>query len=228
VRVSAFIKAFIFKRDIANSLLKFNAFPSGADYYLSSDSGGNTFSIYFAHFLDSFLHILGPFVPSSPSDPLQANLSTLFPTTTIVNETGPPLSTFVKTTPDHIFIHGPLQSGALASLNWYTTPAPISDTELRWNIVGMKGEIEVLGKPGLGGWWQTLKGQEVVVRIRCVGCETRTVEVNWEDREGDGRGSNTKRTWEAFLGQRREEFADFGDALETHRILERIVERTNA
>jgi predicted dehydrogenase len=215
---------------------KLNSFPSGADYYLSSHSGGNTFSIYFAHFLDSFLHILGPFAAPSPSDSLKANLSTLFPTTTIINEPGTPPTTLKNTAPDHIFIHGPLQSGAMASLNWYTTPTPISDTELRWNIVGTKGEIEVQGKPGLGGWWQTLNREEVVVRIRCVNEEgkvgkTRVVEVNQNAKDGgmeNGRAANTKRTWEAFLGGRSEEFADFGDALETHRVLERIKERANA
>jgi predicted dehydrogenase len=224
------------KQNNTNTALpQFSNFPSGADYYLDARSGGNAFTIYFAHFLDSFLHVLGPFASASPadSDPMLAHLSTVFPCTTLVNnETGAPSYNLIKTAPDHIFIHAPLQNGAFASLNWYTTPTPISDEGLRWNIVGTKGEIEVTCK---SGWWQTLGAEDVVVKVKRVGTtgnEGGGVEIlELKGKEGaiseglKGKGVNTARTWEAFLEGRREDFADFEDAVATHEVLERIMRR---
>jgi hypothetical protein len=66
----------------------------------------------------------------------------------------------------------------------------------------------------------------VSVRMRCLGEETREVKINWGkeggEEKGDWRGANTRRTWGAWLEGRREEYSDFGDAVEMQRGLQRI------
>lgn len=77
--------------------------PQGAEYYLTMESGGNTFTIYFAHFLDSLVHTLGPF-RSIHSSLLRDD----FPTIDVVDASGYVVHrAYTKDTPDYISLSVP-------------------------------------------------------------------------------------------------------------------------
>lgn len=126
--------------------------PTGAEYYLDISSGGTPLSIFFGHFLDSFVHVLGDFKE------LKSSMRTDYPLVDIVDMSGNVLQKdYRKTTPDGIQILGTLESGASASIAYYTaTSTSIDGTGVRWMITGTEGQIEVttpesqwqMGPPG--------------------------------------------------------------------------------
>lgn len=79
---------------------------AGAEYCLDINSGGTPLSIFFGHFLDSFVHVLGEFKD------LKANMRTDYLLVDIVYPAGDLVTKdYRKTTPDGIQILGTLSSG---------------------------------------------------------------------------------------------------------------------
>ncbi|KAG9232639.1 hypothetical protein BJ875DRAFT_466203 [Amylocarpus encephaloides] len=192
----------------------------GADYYLDRNSGGNSLTISFGHFLDAFLHVLGPFAEGQGA--LSSILNTKFPNLAIVdgNTFAPTGRTVTRTSADHILVQGRLASGALVNLNWHTVPQPFTAEGTSWTITGTKGTIELKGQP-VG--WQMLTHDQVVVRVKIEGKEAREVELDSKVEVGSGGpGQNTAKTWEAWRKGEESNFPDFVKAVETHEVLERI------
>ncbi|KAH8600019.1 hypothetical protein B0O99DRAFT_611578 [Bisporella sp. PMI_857] len=193
----------------------------GVEYYLDINSGANSLIVYFGHFLDSFIHVLGDFVQ------LSSTLKTAYPLTTIVNTEGKVVAeNYIKTSPDHILVQGTLSSSATASLSYYTAPGPtIDNTGIRWLITGTEGEIEVTTPEG--GWQIRTAG--AVLKLREGKGEVQTID--WQDVKEepvikglDDISGSVGRSYEAFVGgdEERGKFADFKDAVRTHELLDRI------
>ncbi|TFB01578.1 Galactose/lactose metabolism regulatory protein GAL80 [Trichoderma ghanense] len=189
-----------------------------APYYLDFKSGGNEFHIAFGHLMDSFLHVLGDFETVKASLSKQYPIVKLFDVSTgQVTNPGVP-----RTAPDHIFVQGVLESGAVASIN-YHRPGALLGKSFRWLISGTEGEIEFT----LDGYLQ-LGHSEREIRIKTVHepGEVRVVEWKGETPEHVESvafpGQNTARVWEAFAAGGDEGVASFEDGLRVHRLLERI------
>jgi predicted dehydrogenase len=166
--------------------------------------------------LDSFTHVLGPF--RNLSSILKTEYKTINVLSTTLDVVIRP--NYPKTTPDHVLVQGTLASGAVASLIYRTIPDPdsaIDGVGIRWLITGEEGEIELCTPIGQ---WQ-VAGNGMVLKARLgKGKEVEVIELE----ETGGDGGNTGRQYEAFLKGEKEKFPDFGDAAETHKLLERIVE----
>ncbi|KAH8679906.1 hypothetical protein BGZ60DRAFT_428200 [Tricladium varicosporioides] len=204
---------------------------SGAEYYLDINSGGNPLTIFFGHFLDSFTHVVGGFAGEG-KEGFSAMLETKFKTTALMDiSTGGVLDAkYPKTSPDHIFVQGKLESGGLASLAFRATPAgDVGDVGVRWVITGSKGELVLESKTGQ---WQLLQEKDCVVKI-VKGKEGKEEVVDLSiGGEGevmvkmDGTAANTAREWEAWVsGQNIDEgVVTFEDAVVNHKVLDRIRE----
>ncbi len=163
--------------------------------------------------MDSFTHVLGPFKI------LSSILKTEYKTINVLSVTGELVSpNHPKTTPDHVLVQGTLSSGAVVSLTYRTIPdpdQPIDEVGIRWLITGDEGEIELCTPVGQ---WQ-VAGDGMVLKARLgKGKEVEIIELE----ETGGYSGNTGRQYDAFLKEEREKFPDFGDAMETHRLLEKI------
>lgn len=142
--------------------LPHDMFPVGAEYYMDINSGGNPLTIFFGHFLDSFVHVLGDFGPQ-----LSAVFDVKYPRTKIVDFTTGNLDfkgEIDRTAPDHVFVQGKLESGALASIAYRTVPVPqIQEQGVIWTITGTEGEIVVEAKLGQ---WQMFEAGALTVKLR--------------------------------------------------------------
>ncbi|TVY83515.1 Galactose/lactose metabolism regulatory protein GAL80 [Lachnellula suecica] len=217
--------------------LPHDVFPVGAEYYMDINSGGNPFYIFFGHFLDSFLHVLGPW--SEDPHYLSAVLDTKYTTTKLVDfATGEVKGEIPRTAPDHVLVQGKLASDALASISYRTVPtAQVQEPGIIWTITGTEGEIVVEARQGQ---WQMLGAQALVVKMRQGKGEVETIELS-EELEGnkaveamggvyqaidvgDGgySGRNVARVYEALVKGDKAKFATFEQALESQRLLERI------
>lgn len=226
----------------------FSGLPSsvwlqGGEYYLDIKSGGNNLTIYFGHcmfflfslpfsflpflkltsnlVIDSFTHVLGPFTS------LSSILKTQYKTINIINSTGEVVTpNYPKNTPDHVFVQGTLSSGALASIAYRVIPDPdrsIDGVGIRWLITGDEGEIELTVPEGQ---WQ-LSSEGVKLRARLgKGKEAEAVDFQAKGEAGSigGLGANTAREYEAFFKGETDKFPDFKDALQTHKLLDLILE----
>ncbi|KAK0118160.1 hypothetical protein ONS95_012466 [Cadophora gregata] len=211
-----------------SSLKPFGTWQESAKYYVDMDSGANGFYVSFGHFLNSFVQILGPFTS------LSSILHTHYPTISLIDDNGSITSpSHPKTSPDAIFVSGTLHSGAIVSLSHITAPIdPVDDTSLRWIITGSEGALEITVPKDLP--WQM--GPPAVLKARFGKDANQEVEaVEWEGpRNGEGSevgqfpAANTRRLYEAFADvkggdrARREEYASFGESVETSRLLDWI------
>ncbi|KAK3356623.1 putative oxidoreductase [Lasiosphaeria hispida] len=206
------------------SLLPVDAWWQGYESYMDMKSGGNGFYIFFGHFLDSFVNILGDF------DALQATLSTQWPTVPLLDATGQVVDPAMpRTVPDHIMVQGKLQSGAVASISFRHTKSSVDRTSLKWIISGTEGEIEI----SLPEEFQSMEAQWQVasanlkLRVR-LGREDKVEDVDFASELDDvakelgPTAINTGLVYEAFANGNGEVYATFADALKTHRILDRI------
>jgi predicted dehydrogenase len=129
---------------------------------------------------------------------------------------------YPKSAPDHMFVQGILDSGAIASVNYYRTPHKVGKN-VRWIISGTEGEIEFTID---GGQLQMGSGEREI-RIRTAQDEKEARVVAW----GEGTpahvegvsfpGQNTAYLFDAFA-QDRKDVPDFEDALKLHKLLDRI------
>jgi predicted dehydrogenase len=200
-----------------------NGWPVGAEYYLDINGGGNQFTIFFGHFLDSFTNVLGDFDSITSS-----SLRTDFPTANIVDPEGNVVQeNYPKTAPDSIQIQGKLKNGAGVSIVYYTAPGKAVDgTGIRWLITGTEGQIEVTTPETQ--WQMGHPGTKLRVKI---GKEGEVKDVDFELKDGEEEvvvkgvafpAGNTARSYEAFVEGRGESFADFESAVKTHELLDLI------
>ncbi|KAM0261039.1 hypothetical protein ACHAQJ_002478 [Trichoderma viride] len=192
-------------------------------YYLDLKSGGNEFHIAMAHFLEGLLYVLGGFATIKASFSIQYPLVKLIDTKTgnVVDPAYP------RAAPDHMFVQGVLDSGAIASVNYHRTPQPIGKN-MRWVISGTEGEIEFTIDGG-----QVQMGSSVrEIRLKTVQDENAARVIEW----GTGTpahvegvkfpGQNTAHLFEAFAHGKKN-VPDFQDALRLHKLLDRIVKDAN-
>ncbi|KAH8810712.1 putative oxidoreductase [Xylogone sp. PMI_703] len=197
-----------------------DTWTAGAEYFLDMESGGNSLTILFGHFFDSFTNILGDF------SQLSSILHTEYRSVKILNAKGEMTNpNYTRTAPDHILVQGRLKSGAVASLNFrMVVGKPANDTVTRWIITGTSGEIEVCTKQM--GWQMDPPGTTLTLRSGDNN-EAKLVDFAPADETAAVAASifpapNTARLYEAFALNESDKFATFADALETHRSLERI------
>ncbi|ETS73286.1 hypothetical protein PFICI_14891 [Pestalotiopsis fici W106-1] len=196
--------------------------PHGAEYYLDFKSGGNEFTIFFGHLLDTFVHVLGDF-----SD-VQGLLKSQYTTVPVIDpSTGEVLDpAHAKSSPDHIFVQGILLNGAVSSLSLRKPKAAADEVGFRWIITGTDGEL-VLTAPERH-WQFGLHGRSSDWSLRLKkGKETGFQEIDLKDLDTspasmvEQPGTNTARLYQSFAeGQGLE--ATFESATKTHRLLERI------
>ncbi|OJJ78040.1 hypothetical protein ASPBRDRAFT_191301 [Aspergillus brasiliensis CBS 101740] len=109
-------------------------------YVIDSESGGSLLTIPAVHLLDTVWQVLGEF------GSFQSVLSNQRPVIDLVGENGSIVEWGVKkTTPDHIMIHGRLESGAVLSVSMRGGMPFKGLPGLEWSIYGEKGEIRVTG-----------------------------------------------------------------------------------
>lgn len=170
--------------------------------------------------LDSFIHVLGTF------STLNSILKTEIKTTVLVNTAGEVTDpAFPRTSPDHIFVHGTLKSGAIVSINFRgMNGKTVSGTGVRWTITGTEGEIEVTGPEY--SWQIGIPGAKILVRA---GEKEEVEEVDFKDRVEkeyvsavNVPSTNLARVYQAFAKGEIGKYASFEDAVETHRVLDGI------
>ncbi|KAG0652059.1 Aspirochlorine biosynthesis E [Hyphodiscus hymeniophilus] len=188
--------------------------------YLSIDSGGNSLTIYYGHFLDTFINVLGTF------DTLNSLLKTDRKTGILVDAAGDLVDpAYPITSPDHIFVHGTLNSGVSASINFRAISGKtVSGTGVRWTITGTEGEIEV-SSPEVG-WQYGMPGQKILMRT---GDKDEVEEVDFTDKEEKQYVSavgllskNPARIYEAFAEGEKNKYATFEDAMDVNKVLDGI------
>ncbi|KAA8568281.1 hypothetical protein EYC84_007317 [Monilinia fructicola] len=219
--------------------------PDSIKYYVDKDSGGNNLTIFYGHFLDSFIHVLGNFKQ------LHAISKTSYPTVDIISKDGTILiPNHPKTAPDHIFVHGTLESDIMASVNFREVDCgTASGAGIRWTITGTEGEIEITAPEIM--WQIATPGATLKVRARNQykvgditldpGVESDTSlsalsikpaeveDVMFEASEEpdyitslSSAAKGVARTWEAFANGETSKYATFEDARAIHRTLDYI------
>lgn len=131
-----------------------------------------------------------------------------------------------RTVPDHVLVQGTLKSGAPASIVYRPSQASINDVGLRWIICGTEGEIEVTMADA--HWQMNSPGRTLRIRrgreaAEDVGFDTSRAE-DWTAKVPHI-GGNTALILDAFAKGDRARFADFESSLETHRLLEQILQK---
>ncbi|KAI1268926.1 oxidoreductase [Xylariaceae sp. FL1019] len=205
---------------VNSSLLPLSGWIQGAEFYLNHDSGGNELLIYFGHFLDSFIHILGDFVE------VQAIMKSVVKSVPIFNAKKELVNpSYPKTSAEHFVVHGVLESDALASISVRKGPNEVDGASFRWVISGTKGEAEVIIPRG-----QFQSGEpNRTLRVRIGDEDAKNVDFIHPNDELEADvahhwSANPARQHRAFAAGNKNEFADFESALRTHKLLSRIVE----
>lgn len=146
-----------------------------------------------------------------------------YPTINIVNAAGDTIvHDHLKTAPDHVFVQGILESGALASISFRTVASTVDNVGIRWLISGTKGEIEVTTPQML---WQ-IRSEGWTLKIKNGTEDAKDVEfgISKEDYAESFLGINTARLYEAYADKETDKYADFEDGLATHCALQKILQ----
>ncbi|RYP22501.1 hypothetical protein DL767_009035 [Monosporascus sp. MG133] len=202
---------------IDSSFLPTDVWFPGAEYFMDIKSGGNEFTVLFGHFLDSFVHVLGGFAD------LSALLKSYRTNVSVVDSNGQVTQTIHKTAPDHIFVQGTLESGAIASIAHRKSKSAVDNTGFRWIITGTEGELEVTLPEAP---WST-SAPERAIRMKLGGGEVQHIDYLTEDDVIEAtvpsNGANVARVYDNFAKGDKRNYATFESALETHRLLDRIL-----
>ena len=169
--------------------------------------------------MDSFIQVNGSFVD------VQSILKTAFPTATVLNLDGQVVQeNYPKTAPDHVFVQGTLESGAVASLNFRVSINAVDETGFRWIITGTKGELEITAPQG--GWQMGSPSSKLRLRIGDGAVE----EVDFSALQ-DAQvakipipGTNTAGVYNAFKNGQTDRYATFESSVELHKLLDKIVQ----
>lgn len=167
--------------------------------------------------LSGFVHVLGDFASVKSTFAIQ------HPTVKLVNsKTGEVVNPERRrTAPDHIFVQGMLENGAIVSISRRTPPRPIDGHGLRWLISGTEGEIELTTS---GRGYQT-GSNPMTLRIITKEGEMKTID--WEQDEPSHikdvapPGVNTARLFDAYA-LNKDCYSDFEKAVKLHKLLDRI------
>ncbi|KAM0481833.1 hypothetical protein ACHAPX_003162 [Trichoderma viride] len=200
-----------------------NVWGADATYYLDLKTGGNEFHIAMAHFLAGLLHVLGDFAT------VKATFATQYPKVKLVNtSTGEVVDpAFPRKAPEHMFVHGVLNNGALASVNYRRSPHVIGKPT-QWVISGTEGEVEfTIDAPML-----QMGSHKREIRIKTAKDGKEAKVIAWEAEtktpayvEGVAfPGQNTAYLFEDYAQGRA---PDFESALRLHKLLDRIVKDAN-
>lgn len=126
-----------------------------------------------------------------------------------------------RTAPDHIFVQGTLESGAVASLNFRKAKKSVDGLGLRWLISGTDGEIEVTFPEG----HFQMGTPERTLRLRVKDEEVKTIDFDVAEPDHINKvvypATNSARLYEDFA-KGTGGFADFEASLRTHKLLDRI------
>ncbi|KAJ8115956.1 hypothetical protein ONZ43_g4547 [Nemania bipapillata] len=202
---------------VSTSVLSYNTWMEKGEYFLDHKSGGNLFFIYFGHFLDSFVHVLGDFTE------LQAIMKNTVPEVSIYSAEGVLVNpAYPKTSADHILVQGVLESGTVASLTVRTVRDEVDGVSFRWIISGTEGEMEVIIPHG---HWQFSEPKRTL-KLKIGKNEVQNVDFQSSDEVIAALptiGTNIARQYRAFAKGDTDIVASFQSALKTHRLLDRIL-----
>ncbi|KAM0246713.1 hypothetical protein ACHAQJ_010111 [Trichoderma viride] len=207
----------------------FNNYPADswnakADYFLDFSGGANEYTISFAHFLDSFTHILGDF------SSFQSILDTQYSTVKLIDfATGEVTDPARKrTAPDHMFLNGKLDNGAIASIAFRKVTKTVDGKGLRWLISGTKAELEIT-IDGPNFQMDVATKQLRLIQVS----DGQTQDIDFSDdqelsyvKDVPRMGANTSRLSERFVVAPTE-VANFEDALKLHQLLDKIAKAAN-
>lgn len=143
------------------------------------------------------------------------------PTVDIIDDNGKIVESGVKKdAPDHILVQGTLASGGIMSITMRGGKRIPDSPGLVWRIYGEKGEILITAD---GPTFQT-GAVKVYDNEKGVVEEIKLPEDSKDDLPLSGR--NVARLYDAFA--RRGEYATFEDALERHRLIDKIDKSSEA
>ncbi|KAI0099014.1 oxidoreductase [Nemania sp. FL0031] len=202
---------------VSSGVFPFDTWMEKGEYYLEHKSGGNPLFIFFGHFLDSFIHILGDFTE------VQAIMKPAIDKVAIYSAKGVLVNPgYPKTSADHILVQGILEGGAVASISARKSKAIVDDASFRWIISGTEGELEVTVPPTN---WQ-FGDPKRTLKLKIGSGEVQTVDFLSND-QFEGKipaiSTNTARQYLAFAKGDTDGVATFGSALKTHRLIDRII-----
>ncbi|KAJ8125724.1 hypothetical protein O1611_g7914 [Lasiodiplodia mahajangana] len=202
---------------VSASVFPYDTWMERGEYFLDHKSGGNIFFIYFGHFLDSFVHVLGDFTE------VQAIMKSTIDQVAIYSSKGVLINpAYPKTSADQILVQGVLKSGAVASISTRKAKAEADEVNFRWVISGTEGGIEVTIPQS---HWQFGEPTRTL-KLRTGNNEVETVDFLSDDGfEGKipSLSTNLARQYRAFAKGETDVVATFESALKTHRLLDRIL-----
>lgn len=174
--------------------------------------------------MDSFRYILGDFAS------LQSLLDTQYSTVKLVNfATGEVTDPARKrTAPDHMFLHGKLESGAIASIAFRKGTKTVDGKGLRWLISGTKGELEITID---GPNFQMDVAKKHLRLVQNLDGQTQYIDFSDPQELDYVKGippmeRNTSRLFEKLVAAPTE-VANFEDALKLHQLLDKIAKTAN-
>lgn len=158
---------------------------------------------------------------------VKASFATQYPKVKLLNKsTGEIVDpVYPRKAPEHMFVHGILNNGALASVNYRRSPHLIGKPTL-WVISGTEGEIEFT----VEGPMLQMGSHQREIRIKTAKDKNGARLVAWDKKtpahvEGVAfPGQNTAYLFEDFAQGKA---PDFEDALRLHKLLDRIVKDAN-
>jgi predicted dehydrogenase len=173
--------------------------------------------------LDSFTYVLGDFVE------VQGLLKSHYQMVPVIDlATGQVVEkAHTKTSPDNVLVQGILKNGATASLALRTSKSAVDGTKYRWIITGTEGEIEYLvpeaapyvAKQPLS-FKLKLRNAETTEEIKITAGDSPAAKV-------PAPGTGIARLYENFATENGE-VVNFGSALKTHQLLERIAKSSGS
>ncbi|PQE17509.1 oxidoreductase family protein [Rutstroemia sp. NJR-2017a BBW] len=204
---------------VCSSALPVGTWLKDLEFYLDWNSGGNEYTIFIGHFLDSFTYLLGDFAS------VLGLLACQYPSVTIIDPTTGQIvnPAYPKTAPDHVCITGTLQSSAVASLTFRKTPSAADSVGFRWYITGAEGEITITTEEG--NWQGGGIREKRKISLKVGKEDSIDVEFGKDDNTLAEKvafpATNTARQYEAFAAGDGE-VVTFEDGLRNHRLLQRI------
>ena len=186
------------------------------DYFNDEATGGDLVSIGLGHVLEQTVLVLGEIAD------VNAIGGTTYPTVDITNDKGEIVRTSKRSTPDNVVLAGKLKSGTILSIHIRGAAPFKGQPSLEWRILGEKGELRVESDRAFPVL--ELEGNEVRVKKHDFATD-RVEDVTLEEvtkKELPSVARNIGMIYEAFAGGDKEGWADWGVALERHRVLDQV------
>ncbi|KAK0670201.1 hypothetical protein QBC41DRAFT_318345 [Cercophora samala] len=201
--------------------------PASLSYFTERKVGGYVYTIGFAHQFDLVQSVVGDY--KTGADAPHGFLQIQRPQVKIIGEDKAVMETVTSNTPDLIFVHGYVESGASLHFRFRVDPPFPSDPALVWTIAGTKGEIRVVSP---NTTFIHIGNVADPQKFEVHDFETDTVdEVEWDfedwQKELNFQARNIAAIYEDYYevkknGKQRT-FLSFDDALKRHEQLENIL-----